>query len=350
MGNGTGKTNQSNAKETPVEKKILFLGLPDSGVENILTKIKTKFPMKPNEEYKSVIYYHALQSALELLKGCELLDIPTKRFDIIKNIPNKFGLVYFTPFIGREMAAFWEDKNVKGVFKRRNELKLKQFTEIQHAQYFLGNIIRLSEPTYIPNDDDVRYYVDNFGSEDIKGIEEIKFVYGNVNYRIFYVECVMEKTNWQIALEGSEIIAFVCPIGKFDEKPKQGSQRNVVQDSLLIFGKMCNSKVFSSCPVLLFFTGYEEFEKKSKDTDLICCFEDYSGGCQFETALKFISKKFFDVRKEKKGLDNIYVHFVLLDTTGEEIVDNIGGTFQNIDMMKTLDDPKQKEEVVAEQK
>jgi len=102
----------------------------------------------------------------------------------------------------------------------------------------------------------------------------------------------MEKRNWQIALEGSEIISFVCPIGKFDEKPQSVSQRNIVLESLSIFEKMCNSKVFSESPVLLFLTGFEEFEKKSKDTDLIVCFEDYSGGCNSETALKFITKKY----------------------------------------------------------
>jgi hypothetical protein len=72
---------------------------------------------------------------------------------------------------------------------------------------------------------------------------------------------------------------------------------------------------------------------------MICCFEDYLGGCIFETALSFVSNKFFEVRKAKVK-DEIYVFFLERSTTPQDIVVHIDGIVKNIKYIREDDKKK----------
>ncbi len=52
---------------------------------------------------------------------------------------------------------------------------------------------------------------------------------------------------------------------------------------------------------MLLMTKFDVFREKITDTDLICCFHDYSGGCVYQTAVQFVTQKFLNVRKKSRS-------------------------------------------------
>jgi hypothetical protein len=149
-------------------------------------------------------------------------------------------------------------------------------------------------------------------------------------------------------LNGVDIVVFVFPIGDFDKGPMDGFENNIVFESLNFFDKMSNSQFFKETPIILIFTKFDEFDVKLKDTDLICCFRDYSGGCVAESAISFLTDKFFKARKSERT-DDIYIHFVQSDTTFNEIITNIGGTLKNIEWVKQEEIESEKRKKVQQE-
>eukprot|EP01080_Neovahlkampfia_damariscottae_P001723 gene1723-492_t len=318
--------------------KILFLGLPGSGSETIIKEFQKVFPLKKNEEYRSVLEYRAFQSIRHLFKGCETQQISLKKDEEklskkLKEIDFLFGITKFIPEISQKLAEIWKQKQIKEVYEGRKGLRLKNLTELEYVNYFLDNIERIYHPDYIPSDEDVEFAKKNF-PEDIEGFEESKFEYDKKTCRVFSVEGQKnEKRNWINCLNGVDIVVYVCPIGDFDKGPMEGFENNIVFESLAFFEKMSNSQFFKETPIILIFTKFDEFDTKLRDTDLICCFSDYSGGCVSESAISFLTEKFFKARKSEKT-DDIYIHFVQADTKFDEIITNIGGTLKNIEWVK----------------
>lgn len=335
MGNSEselGEINKNILKKEQEETKILFLGLPGSGVMNLVESLKMTSNEK-NQEYSSIIQYTIHQVVIQYIKCCEILEIALKKdlqktLKDLKELTFTIGVTDFTEEYGIIINNLWE-KVFQKVYEKRTELRLKQFPDIKNSKYWMENIKRISKGKYIPTNEDVQHYKDYF-TEDQKGIEELRVTIQNSKFRIFYVEG--QKTsneNWSDCFEGVDIVAFLCPIGDFDVN----KEKNIVIESLQFFGKMCNSKWFINTPIILLFSKYEEFEEKTKDTDLICCFQDYLGGCVFESALRFINQKFFDVRKSKV-VDEIYVYYIEKTTKNVEIVTHIHGIVKDLKFLK----------------
>ncbi len=96
-----------------------------------------------------------------------------------------------------------------------------------------------------------------------------------------------------------------------------------MKESLILFDEICNSRYFQDTPIMLFFNKKDLFLEKIKKVDLKVCFEDYTGGNDYDSASNFIKQKFMSLCREEGK--SIYCHFTCATDT-----DNIKNVFDNV--------------------
>ncbi len=239
--------------------------------------------------------------------------------------------------------------------------------------------------SFVPTQEDIEYYQQNFNN-DSRGVEQISFLHSKQKYRIFNVEGQRnESRKWLHCFEGIDVVVFVVPIGDYDvvqspsldetrrqslsprnrthdtlltvnhtdadanimRKSSSGNlvfksiqntyaKNNLVRESFELFAIMCNSNWFMETPIILLFTKYDLFQEKIEETDLICCFEDYLGGAVEESAVSFLTQKFYSCRKGGSSED-IFVGFVAKDDSPAYLSNNLAGMLKNALLMKEED-------------
>lgn len=200
---------------------------------------------------------------------------------VMKNFT--FGETVLDREIGRFIMTIWERQEVKDIVETHlGDTRIAHLTDIPLARFYLDNIDRIASEDYVPTDDDVELYHDCYNNS-CRGIEEVELIYSGTRYRIFNVEGQKNETRkWLHHFEGVDIICFLCPIGDFDLQQEEFSGKNVVVESLELFGNLSNNEWFMETPICLLFTKFDLFQKKIEETDMICIFEDYVGGCVAE--------------------------------------------------------------------
>lgn len=388
------------------EIKILFFGLPSSGGTIIIHKIKEYMEERKqkqngtngtteNASFKEIIQFHSLRGVQQIIHASNILDIPLfgqrdknkeklqLKVEELSSLHFTFHQTTLTPEMGQTIKMIWQLKGAKQIFEKQNDEKISHFTDIKHAKYFLDNIERISAPTYVPSDEDVKYYHEQF-NQDCRGVEEIAFEFSDQRYRIFNIEGqVGEKRKWLSHFDSVKIVCFLVPIGDYDEPPIAVGRKNIVQESYQLFKSIVNTHTFKNTPVIVLFTKHDVFLEKIDEVDMICCFEDYMGGCVEKEALKYINEKFTNMRATQDKVkakplissesiydddclgpnvkknntpskvtetvntqDNpeIYINFVSKKFTLQEIVNNLGGTMKNIQYMKQFEEIQKKKQ------
>jgi len=133
-------------------------------------------------------------------------------------------------------------------------------------------------------------------------------------------------------------IIFCVAISEYDLKLYEDDKVNRIQESLELWKQTVNNDWFSgakgpSPSFILFFNKSDLFKEKIKKTDLKVAFPEYTGGCDFDNAYKFIQKKFLESIENTKK--HIYTHLTCATDT-----DNINVVFsavQDIILRGTLE-------------
>ena len=87
--------------------------------------------------------------------------------------------------------------------------------------------------------------------------------------------------------------------------------------------EICNCQWFNDTSVILFLNKSDLFKEKIKQLDMKCCFDDYTGGCNFDNGVEFLKKKFTSLNRNLNKI--IYVHVTCATDT-----ENIKFVFQVI--------------------
>jgi hypothetical protein len=260
------------------------------------------------------------------------------------------------------LQQLWKQPGIQSVYQQRTDSKIIHFQSLQCLGYFMTNIERITsiDQPYIPSDEDIQFCT-QYLNEDRSGIETVEWTFSGQSYVIFNVKGKYNDCRkWLFQFEGVNVVCFLCPLGDYDITPDKGRE-NVLKESLNLFDRMCNSEWFRNTPVMLLMTNFDEFREKINDTDLICCFHDYNGGCVYQSAVQFCTQKFLNVRKKKKfefsslvNVDEqshiveedpssgIYPIYTSRDDSVEELVNNIGGTLKNIMYMQRVEAQKKR--------
>ncbi|KAH8834412.1 G-protein complex alpha subunit GpaA/FadA [Flagelloscypha sp. PMI_526] len=295
--------------------KVLLLGASQSGKSTVLKQLKllylSKTTQKEYESYRETIFSVLLfeinaildvlpQLGLELLEKHrrEAADIQAYWRQIIRSWD---FLVPQDIFDG--LSNVLSDPAVKAAIVRSNEFQLTDT-----ARYFFDSLDRISAPNYTPTDQDIlRSYLKT------TGITQTTFLVGKSVWEIHDVGGTRaERKKWIHCFDNVDAIIFVAAISEYDQMLYEDDSVNRLQETLVLWDSICNSKWFARTSVILFLNKFDVLASKISKVPMGNYFLDYTGGSDYRLACDYILNRF--LKSKPKG-KTIFTHFTCATDT-----------------------------------
>jgi len=314
--------------------KVLLLGAGESGKSTILKQMKllyaSGFLMAERKGYRRVIFSNILNSLRVVLEamGIYRLTFETegnKRYtniiflDCKLTIDEQLPVEYLTPF-----KCLWADQAVQTVVKRGNEFALHD-----NLSYYFQDLDRLFAENYIPNDQDILR-----SRLKTTGIIETIFDLGTYKYRMFDVGGQRsERKKWIHCFENVDCLLFLVAISGYDQCLVEDREGNQMQEALILFESISNSRWFTRTALILFLNKMDLFKTKLETSLISKYFPDYDGDCtNLDVASKFFQRKFLGLSRNPKK--EVYTHFT--DATNTSLLKITMASVQDMIIRKSL--------------
>ena len=265
------------------------------------------------KEYKEIIFSNTVQSMKVIVDAIEEMNVPlgdpennTDYLELLKETDTQVEESIFPPDLSEAIKALWQDSGIISVFNRSSEYQLND-----SAKYFFDAIDRISDPEYIPTDQDVLR-----SRVKTTGIIESKFIIGDITYRMFDVGGQRsERKKWIHCFENVTAIIFMVAISEYDQVLIEDESVNRMQEALTLFDSICNSRWFVKTSVILFLNKIDIFKTKLPKIPISKFFPDYKGGADYDVATKFFINRFSALNHSESK--QIYPHLTCATDTGQ---------------------------------
>lgn len=345
MGCGESKTEQDSKnkeinqylkeekKRLDREVKLLLLGAGESGKSTVAKQMKiihlNGFTEDERLAYKSIIYNNTISSMKNLInatKDLKQLEVTIAESNsshvetILHADPASFG-----PKEAEAIKALWQDPAVRKAYDNQSEFQLND-----SARYYFEHADKLAKKDYIPDVEDVLR-----SRAKTTGIIETEFTVEKTKFLMVDVGGQRsERKKWMHCFQDVTSVIFCVALSEYDLRLYEDDTTNRMHESLKLFKEICNSRWFVDTSMILFLNKKDLFEEKIKKTDLKVCFSEYTGGCNYDNAIKYIQEKFIAQNDNPKK--HIYTHITTATNT-----DNITAVFnavKDIILHQVLDD------------
>jgi len=321
-----------NNKKAP--KRLLLLGAGQAGKSTIFKQVKIIYADGFDEaalmSYKITIHANIIESIKTLLSQAEKrnLALDPKFVGFAAEVLSLSLDQPVTKELGEIITKLWtSEPAIAQVFKVRSSFQL-----VDSAEYMLNHVGRMSEPRYIPTEEDVvRVRVRT------SGIVEFRFVANKVDFLIMDVGGQRgERRKWIHCFDNVEAVLFVAAISEYDQVLQEDEITNRLIESINLFKDVANLNVFATTAMILFLNKSDIFEQKIKNEigNLADIFPDYTGGYDVETAIQFILDKFLQVRDDAD--QEVYFHVTC--ATNKDNVKFVLSAVRDIVIKKNLQD------------
>lgn len=298
--------------------KILLLGAGESGKSTIFKQMKiihqSGYDDTERQGFIATVVQNIIQNMQDLLIGAERLDIPTpEEFQ-----KEKERFLSLTPSAVDALASenveslknLWAAEFLQNAYAQRSKFQLAD-----SAKYYFEKIDEIADPHYVPDDQDIlRTRVRT------SGIVESTFVVSDVRFKMFDVGGQRnERRKWIHCFDNVQAVLFVAAMSEYDQQLYEDETQNRMEEALLLFHEICNSKFFAETSMILFLNKSDLFREKMKTIDLKVCFEDYTGGLDYDNGVKYLKQMFMDRNETQEK--QIYIHVTCAtDTTNVRFV------------------------------
>ncbi|MEQ2205324.1 Guanine nucleotide-binding protein G(i) subunit alpha-1 [Xenoophorus captivus] len=263
------------------------------------------------KQYKAVVYSNTIQSIIAIIRAMGRLKIDfgeAARADDARQLFILAGSAeegFMTAELAGVIKRLWVDRGVQACFSRSREYQLND-----SAAYYLNDLDRISQPTYIPTQQDVlRTRVKT------TGIVETHFTFKDLHFKMFDVGGQRsERKKWIHCFEGVTAIIFCVALSDYDLVLAEDEEMNRMHESMKLFDSICNNKWFTDTSIILFLNKKDLFEEKIKKSPLTICYPEYAGSNTYEEAAAYIQCQFEDLNK-RKDTKEIYTHFTCATDT-----------------------------------
>jgi len=296
--------------------KVLLLGSGESGKSTFIKQMKILHQKGfTNEEkqqfYRAVIYDNLFEITKALASACVQSEI---KFDSEDNKRMADELIKIAPSydilrddrIVHLIKVLSTDNGIIRAMQRAVEFQI-QLPDSAH--YFFSSIERLLKSDYSPTDDDILR-----SRVATTGVIQTKFFYRNTNFMMFDVggqKC--ERKKWIHCFDNVTAIVFVASLSEYDHSMREDKKRNRLEDSLALFEAIVNLPWFKDTSIILFFNKEDVFRDKIRTVDLGMFCPGYTGGCNYENALKYIQEEY--LRRVYNKNKKVYVHVTCATNT-----------------------------------
>lgn len=353
------------AEEEEKEVKTLLLGSGESGKSTIIKQMKiihqNGYTSAELYLFKSTIYKNVLDCGRALVEAIQRLDLepslasdlgaaggvnggiaaappqlsvdefdfeedsavvdaaaagnpakPLDRFQIIVDTPNPTdNNQSLSPELVDALLTLWNTPTVQQTLMTT---KRNQFYLMDSGPYFFHNLERFGRPDYVPTQDDILR-----ARIKTTGIYETKFRLGSHLIHMYDVGGQRsERKKWIHCFENVTLIIFCVALSEYDQVLLEEKQQNRMNESLILFDSIINSRWFVRTSVVLFLNKIDVFTEKLPHSPLEDQFPDYKGGNDINKGAKYILWRF--TQKNRAQL-NIYPHLTqATDTSNIRLV------------------------------
>uniref|UniRef100_A0A8C9V388 Adenylate cyclase-inhibiting G alpha protein n=1 Tax=Scleropages formosus TaxID=113540 RepID=A0A8C9V388_SCLFO len=263
------------------------------------------------KQYKVVVYSNTIQSIIAIIRAMGRLKVDfgdPARADDARQLFVLAGTAeegLMTAELAGVIKRLWTDPGVQSCFLRSREYQLND-----SASYYLNDLDRISQPNYIPTQQDVlRTRVKT------TGIVETHFTFKELYFKMFDVGGQRsERKKWIHCFEGVTAIIFCVALSDYDLVLAEDEEMNRMHESMKLFDSICNNKWFTETSIILFLNKKDLFVEKIKTSPLTICYPEYAGSNTYEEAAAYIQCQFEDLNR-RKDTKEIYTHFTCATDT-----------------------------------
>ncbi|KAM0793267.1 guanine nucleotide-binding protein subunit alpha [Microbotryomycetes sp. NB124-2] len=328
------KQIDDDAKKFRRECKILLLGSGESGKSTIVKQMKIIHQNGYSRDemllFRLTIYKNVIDSAQTLVLALrrfkmEPIESINRAFaeqiaeyrleaDSYSSSPSLTGSpttsgTGLSPEIVDAIDSLWHDPIIPSVLDRSSEFYL-----MDSAAYFFDEIKRIGAPGYVPNEADVLR-----ARTKTTGISETKFKSGQLSIHMFDVGGQRsERKKWIHCFEAVTSIIFCVALSEYDQVLLEENGQNRMNESLVLFESVINSRWFLRTSIILFLNKIDLFKAKLPKVPLEKYFPEYTGGPDVNKGAKYILWRFTQLNRARLS---IYPHLTqATDTSNIRLV------------------------------
>ncbi|XP_061564841.1 guanine nucleotide-binding protein subunit alpha-13-like [Cololabis saira] len=297
--------------------KILLLGAGESGKSTFLKQMRIihgqDFDQHAREDFRATIYSNVIKGVRVLVDAREKLHIPwgdpnnqqhgdgLMAFDTrsAKMASGQLEMSVFLRYLP-SIKALWVDSGIQNAYDRRREFQLGE-----SVKYFLDNLDKLSEPDYLPSQQDIL-----LARKPTKGIHEYDFEIKNVPFKMVDVGGQRsERRRWFECFDSVTSILFLVSSSEYDQVLMEDRQTNRLRESLNIFETIVNNRVFVNVSIILFLNKTDLLEEKVKSVPVKDYFSDYTGPEHSLPDIQAFMVECFRAKRRDTTQKPLYHHF-----------------------------------------
>ncbi|RIB12028.1 guanine nucleotide binding protein, alpha subunit [Gigaspora rosea] len=315
------KQIEEDSRKFKKECKILLLGSGESGKSTIVKQMKIIHQNGYSKEellpYRIVVYKNLVESAQIVVNAIRKFRLEPKKtinrvyFDtILEYCVGSDPTFQLSPEIVEAIDSVWNDPATRDLL----ESNKYQFYLMDSAPYFFDEVRRIGTQGYIPNVDDVLR-----ARTKTTGISETRFNAGQLSIHMFDVGGQRsERKKWIHCFEAVTSIIFCVALSEYDQVLLEEGSQNRMQESLILFESVINSRWFLRTSIILFLNKIDLFKLKVPRVPLKDYFPEYLGGSDVKKAAKYILWRFTQTNRARL---NIYPHITqATDTSNIRLV------------------------------
>ncbi|ORX35574.1 G-protein alpha subunit [Kockovaella imperatae] len=311
---------EDDMKKFKKECKILLLGSGESGKSTIVKQMKIIHQNGYSKDelltYRMTIHKNVLECAQALIMAMRKLGVdpeePSNRVFADRILEYRLEadpLATVSSDIITAIESLWHDPVIPSVMDRSSEFYL-----MDSATYFFANLRKIGSPDYVPDEADVLR-----ARTKTTGISETRFNMGQLSIHMFDVGGQRsERKKWIHCFEAVTSIIFCVALSEYDQVLLEENGQNRMQESLVLFESVINSRWFLRTSVILFLNKIDVFKQKLPKVPLVQYFPEYTGGADINKAAKYILWRFTQTNRARLS---IYPHLTqATDTSNIRLV------------------------------
>merc|ERR550517_1286432 len=194
------------------------------------------------------------------------------------------------------ILALWEDPAVQETFRRRNEFHLPD-----GRRHFLSNICKVSNPAFLPEDQDILQV-----RVKTTGVIEYTFKNNKDGKEFIMIDVGgqrSERRKWIHCFEDVLLIMFLAAISEYDQVLEEDISENRLRESLNLFKTILSYHWFVNSSITLFLNKKDLLEEKIKSSppeNNFPDFRDYKNfrSGDYETAKEYMKDLFVKKKEE----------------------------------------------------
>merc|ERR1711920_273703 len=193
-----------------------------------------------------------------------------------------------------------------------------EFVLSDHAHFYLSQVQRIAAADYLPSTQDVLR-----ARVRTTGIVQTEFKVKNLKFVMYDMGGQRnERRKWIHAFDNVHAVVFVAALSEFDQALFEDEAQNRMEEALVLFDQIANSRWFSDAAMILFLNKKDLFAQKIASKNVSQYFSGFGGDDRdFDDTSAFFKEQFLSRVKNKNK--TVYTHVTCAtDTNNVKFVFN----------------------------